>query len=70
MPEDASGNEKLPQHVEDYFTRRGKDPNKVKGHARKAFAALTPDQVTGLDAVGDGLEKDGAQPDMYVFAVH
>ena len=70
MPQDASGNEKLPQHVEDYFKRRGKDPNKLKVHARKAFAGLTAEQVAGLDAVGDGLEKDGAHPDTYVFAVH
>jgi len=42
----------------------------LTGHARKAFAGLTPEQVAGLDAVGDGLEKDGAQPDTYVFSVH
>jgi len=70
MPQDADGNEKLPQHVEDYFRRRGKDPSKLRGHTRKAFAGLTPAQVEGLDAVGDGLEKDGAQPDTYVFSVH
>jgi hypothetical protein len=70
MPQEAAGNDKLPPHVEAYFRRRGKDPEKLKGKTRKAFAKLTPEQVAGLDAVGTGLEEDGAQPDMYVYAVH
>ena len=71
MPQEAAGNnEPLPQHVKDYFDRRHKDPEKLKGHLRKAFAGLSADQVAVLDTVGDALDKDHATPDTYLYAVH
>jgi hypothetical protein len=70
MPQQPGGSNDLPQHVKKYFERLQRDPKKLPPHTRKAFENLTEEQVAGLDAVGDGLQKDAAQPDMYVYAVH
>lgn len=72
MPKDPGGGHKpeLPQHVKDYFTRRGQSYEDLPARTLETLATLSPDEVNVLERVGASLQADGADERLYACVIH
>ena len=62
---------KLPQHVKNYFEKRGLDPDNLPQDFNDRLADASVSEIKLLDDLGTMLEKNpGPNRDKYVFMVH
>ena len=62
---------KLPQHVKNYFERRGLDPDKLPQDFNDRLADASASEIKLLDDLGTMLENDpGPNRDKYAFMIH
>jgi hypothetical protein len=66
MADDAS--REIPDYVEAYLVQR--ILSLLPDEVIEALASLTPEQVKGLELLGEALDAADAEPYLYVFGVH
>jgi hypothetical protein len=62
---------KLPQHVKNYFEKRGLDPDNLPQDFNDRLADASASEIKLLDDLGTMLENDpGPNRDNYAFMIH